>query len=149
MIQALYFGASWNRNQRVTVEDFAKDFNFAGVDIVQYLFATDVDDPGLPDGAYLMNAEGMNERGERVAERPQRLIPDGRPYPVPDFPGLKAVTTKPQPNAIHAEVRREDGTIAGQGRYVVADDGQSLSAATAGFDTQLRRFETLTVWDRQ
>ena len=101
------------------------------------------------DGAYLMNAEGTNEKGDRVAERPQRLIPDGRPRPVPDFPGLNAVTTRPQPNAIHAEVRREDGTIAGQGSYVVADDGRSLSATTAGFDTQLRRFETLTVWDRQ
>ena len=39
--------------------------------------------------------------------------------------------------------------VPGQGRYVVTDDGQSLSATTAGFDTQLRRFETLTVWDRQ
>jgi hypothetical protein len=101
------------------------------------------------DGAYLMNAEGTNEKGDRVAERPQKLIPDGRPRPVPDFPGLNAVTTRPQPNAIHAEVRREDGTIAGQGSYVVADDGRSLSATTAGFDTQLRRFETRTVWDRQ
>ena len=101
------------------------------------------------DGTYVMKAEGLNSKGERVVERPQRLIPDGQPYPVPDFPGLQAVTSRPQPNAIHAEVRREDGTIAGQGRYVVTDDGQSLSATTAGFDTQLRRFETLTVWDRQ
>ena len=101
------------------------------------------------DGTYVMKAEGLNGKGERVVERPQRLIPDGQPYPVPDFPGLHAVTSRPQPNAIHAEVRREDGTIAGQGRYVVADDGQSLSATTAGFDTQLRRFEMLTVWDRQ
>jgi hypothetical protein len=101
------------------------------------------------DGAYLMNAEGINGKGERVVERPQRLIPDGQPYPVPDFPGLHAFTTRPQPNTIHAEVRREDGTIAGEGTYVVADDGRSLSATTAGFDTQLRRFEMRTVWDRQ
>ena len=47
LIQALYFGASWNRNARVTVEDFARDFHFSGPDIAQYLFATDVDGPGL------------------------------------------------------------------------------------------------------
>ena len=34
-------------------------------------------------------------------------------------------------------------------RTSVAADGQSLTATTAGFDTQLRRFEMRTVWDRQ
>ena len=63
------------------------------------------------DGTYVMKAEGLNGKGERVVERPQRLIPDGQPYPVPDFPGLHAVTSRPQPNAIHAEVRREDGRL--------------------------------------
>jgi hypothetical protein len=102
----------------------------------------------VPEGAYLMNAEGRNAKGEKVAERPQRLIPDGRPYPVPDFPGLNAVTSRPHPNTIRAEVRREDGTIAGEGTYTVAEDGQSLTATTAGFDTQFRRFEMRTFWDR-
>ena len=101
------------------------------------------------DGVYLMKAEGRNDKGERVEERPQRLVPDGRPYPVPDFPGLQAVTSRPQPNAIRAEVRREDGTLAGEGTYVIADDGRSMSATTAGYDTQLRRFEMRTIWDRQ
>ena len=99
------------------------------------------------DGAYVMNAEGTNDKGERVVERPQRLVPDGQPYSVPDFPGLRAITSRPQTNAIRAEVRREDGTIAGEGTYVIADDGRSMSATTAGFDTQLRRFEMRTVWD--
>ena len=99
-------------------------------------------------GAYVLNAEGMNAKGEPVAERPQRLVPDGRAYPVPDFPGLTAVTTQPDPSTLHAEVRREDGSIAGEGRYVVSADGQSMVASTAGFDTQLRRFETKTHWDR-
>jgi hypothetical protein len=101
------------------------------------------------DGAYVMNAEGTNDKGEAVVERPQRLVPDGQPYPVPDFPGLRTVTSRPQPNVIRAEVRREDGTIAGEGSYAVTDDGRSLSATTAGFDTQLRRFEMRTVWDRK
>ena len=99
-------------------------------------------------GAYVLNAEGVNAKGERVAERPQRLVPDGRAYPVADFPGLTAVTTQPDPNTLRAEVRREDGSIAGEGRYVVSADGQSMVASTAGFDTQLRRFETETHWDR-
>src|SRR5688500_8783248 len=67
------------------------------------------------DGAYLMEAEGLNEKGERVSERPQKLTPDGKPYPVPDFPGLNTVTTRPQPNTLRAEVRREDGSVAGEG----------------------------------
>src|SRR5947208_3161065 len=32
-----------------------------------------------PDGRYLMKAEGVNEKGEKVAERPQTLNPDGKP----------------------------------------------------------------------
>ena len=103
---------------------------------------------GGPDGTYVMTARGTSETGKAVAERPQTLIPDGKPYPVPDFPGLVAVTTRPAPNTIRGEVRREDGSIAGEGTYVVAADGQSLTATTAGYDTQLRRFETTTAWDR-
>ena len=102
-----------------------------------------------PDGTYLMTATGTSAKGERVSERPQHLIPDGRPYPVPDFPGLVAITTRPAPNTLRGEAKREDGTVAGEGTYVVSADGRSLTATTAGFDTQLRRFETQTVWDRQ
>lgn len=101
------------------------------------------------DGAYLMEAEGLDAKNERVSERPQRLIADGMAYPVPDFPGLTSVTTRPQPNALRAEVRREDGSLVGEGNYVVSDDGTLMTATTAGFDTQLRRFEMQTVWNRQ
>lgn len=101
-----------------------------------------------PDGSYVMTAHGQNAKGEPVAERPQTLIPDGRAYPVSDFPGLVAITTRPEPGTIRAEAKREDGSIVGEGTYVVAADGQSLTATTAGFDTQLRRFEMQTVWDR-
>ncbi len=99
-------------------------------------------------GQYLMKAEGTDANGQKVAERPQTFIPDGEAHPVPDFPGLTAFTTQPNPHELHAEVKREDGSIVGEGDYVVSADGRSLVATTAGFDTQLRRFETRTVWDR-
>ena len=102
-----------------------------------------------PQGCYLMRAEGINAQGRKVAERPQEFIPDGKQYPVPDFPGLKTVATRLDPNTIQVEVSREDGSTVGQGKYVVSADGKSLTATTSGFDTQLRRFETRTMWDRQ
>ena len=58
------------------------------------------------------------------------------------------VTTRSGRNAIRAEVKREDGSIAGEGSCVVADDGKTMTATTSGFDSQLRRFEMRTVWDR-
>jgi hypothetical protein len=101
-----------------------------------------------PAGSYVLEAEGVNAKGEKVTERPQRMLPDGQPYPVPDFPGLSTVASRPDPRTIRVEARREDGSIAGEGTYVVSEDGASLTATTAGFDTQLRRFETRTAWDR-
>ena len=99
-------------------------------------------------GQYLMRAEGTDAKGQKVAERPQTFVPDGEPRPVPDFPGLSARATQPNPRELHAQVTREDGSIAGEGTYVISTDGTSMSATAAGFDTQLRRFETRTVWER-
>ena len=101
-----------------------------------------------PDGRFLMVAEGRNANGEAVAERPQTFLPDGKPYPVPDFPGLSTITTRPHPYVIEARVQREDASLVGEGSYTVTSDGRSMTAVTAGFDTQLRRFEMRTVWDR-
>lgn len=100
------------------------------------------------DGSYEMRASGISAKGERVTERPQRFIPDGKPYPVPDFPGLSAIATRLDERTIRGVAQREDGTLAGEGTFVVSADGKSLSATAAGFDTQLRRFETRTEWDR-
>ena len=99
--------------------------------------------------AYLLTAQGLNAKGEPVVENAQRLVPDGKPYPVPGLAGLMATCTLRDPNTLAAEVRREDGTLAGQGEYVVAPDGRSLAATTSGFDTQLRQFRQFTVWDRR
>ena len=101
------------------------------------------------EGGYLMTAEGVNGKQEPVSERPQRFVPDGRPVAVPDFAGLVTVTTRPDARTIRAEVRREDGSLAGEGTYVVDEEGATMTATTAGFDSQLRRFETQTVWDRR
>jgi hypothetical protein len=101
-----------------------------------------------PEGQYVMKAEGTDASGKRVTERPQTFVPDGKPRPLPDFPGLSAYATQPRPHELRAQVKREDGSIVGEGTYVVSADGMSLTATSAGFDTQLRRFETRTVWDR-
>jgi hypothetical protein len=100
------------------------------------------------DGGYLLLAEGLDEKGEPCVERPQKMFADGKPYPVPQMPGLVAVTSRPDPHTLVAQAKRDDGSIAGEGRYVVASDGATMTATTAGFDTQSRRFETRTVWDR-
>ena len=73
-------------------------------------------------GQYVMNAEGTDAKGQKVAE--------------------------PNPREIHGQVKREDGSIVGEATYVVSEDGKSLTATAAGFDSQLRRFETRTVWER-
>jgi hypothetical protein len=100
------------------------------------------------DGAYVIKAEGISEKGQNVTEKTQTLIPDGQPRPVPDFPGLAMTSTRPDVNTLHSNVRREDGSIAGQGTYTVSTDGRSLTAITAGFDSQLRQFEQRTSWDK-
>lgn len=101
------------------------------------------------EGVYLMTAEGTKPNGERVAERPQKFIPDGKPHPIPNLTGLSATACRPDANTIAAEARREDGSVAGGGTYTVSPDGKLLTASTFGFDTQLRQFKVQTVWDRQ
>jgi hypothetical protein len=100
------------------------------------------------DGTYLLFAVGVDAKGNPCEEKPQRLRPDGVSYPVDGFPGLMSVTTRPNRNTIRAEAKREDGSIAGEGTYAVADDGQTMTARTHGIDSQLRPFTQQTVWDR-
>jgi hypothetical protein len=102
-----------------------------------------------PDGSYLMTAEGLTATGETCRERPAKLIPDGKEHEVPDFPGLVAIATRPDPLTIASEVRREDGSVVGGGSYVVSSDGATLTGTTFGYDTQLRQFRQQTVWDRR
>ena len=101
------------------------------------------------EGYYLQKAEGINGKGEKVAERPQRFIPDGLLHPIPDFPGLSYIATRPDPNTMTTEARREDGSVVGGGTTVVSADGKSKTVSNFGYDTQLRQFKMTTVWDRQ
>lgn len=101
------------------------------------------------EGYYLQKAEGINEKGEKVAERPQRLLPDGKEHAIPDFPGLSYVATRPDPNTMTTEARREDGSVVGGGTAVVSADGKSKTVTNFGYDTQLRQFKMKTVWDRE
>lgn len=101
------------------------------------------------DGRYLVTAEGVSEKGQKVTERPQTLIPDGQPRPVPEFPGLMATCGRPEPRTVQTDVRREDGSLAGQATFTVSPDGRSLTAINSGFDSQLRQFKQTTNWDKR
>jgi len=100
-------------------------------------------------GRYTITAEGISEKRQKVTERPQTVVPDGQPRPVPDFPGLSTISTRPDPQTVHTDVRREDGSVAGQATFVVSIDGRSLTSINSGFDSQLRQFKQQTIWDRQ
>ena len=101
------------------------------------------------EGYYLKKAEGINEKGEKIAERPERLLPDGREHPIPDFPGLKYIATRLDRNTLTTEARREDGSVVGCGTTVVSADGKTKTVTNFGYDTQLRQFKMQTVWDRR
>jgi hypothetical protein len=100
------------------------------------------------DGTYILKAEGVNGKGEKCAEKPARIVPDGQDHPLSDFPGLIVVAHRLDPHTIRSEVRREDGSVVGGGSYVVSEDGRSMLATTFGYDSQLRQFQTQTAWDR-
>jgi len=101
------------------------------------------------DGCIVMNAEGIDEKGEPCVERPNRLYPDGRDYPLPDFAGLMVRTTRPDANTLRTECRRQDGLLVGAGTFSVSPDGRLLTASTSGSDCKLREFRQTTLWDRQ
>lgn len=101
------------------------------------------------DGTYVLLAAGVDAKGNRCEEKPQRMRPDGVAYPIEGFPGLTSVTTRPNRHTLRAEARREDGSLVGEGSYVVADDGQTMTAIGKGIDSQLRPFTQQTAWDRQ
>ena len=100
------------------------------------------------EGYFLKTAEGVNERGEKIAERPERLLPDGKEHPIKDFPGLRYQVTRTGLNSMTTEARREDGSVVGGGTSVISADGKSLTVENFGYDTQLRQFKVHTVWDR-
>jgi hypothetical protein len=101
------------------------------------------------EGYYLEKAEGVNEKGEKVAERPQRYIADGQDHPIQGLPGLSYRATRVDANTLAGEAKREDGSIVGGATKTVSADGKSMTIDNFGYDSQLRQFKMRTVWDRQ
>jgi hypothetical protein len=101
------------------------------------------------DGHYLQTAEGINQKGEKVSERPQRFLADGLDHPVPGSPGLSYRATRVAENTIVSEAKREDGSIVGGATQVVSADGGSMTIDNFGYDSQLRPFKMRTVWERR
>ena len=101
------------------------------------------------EGYYLQKAEGVSEKGEKVAERPQRYIPDGQDHTVSGLPGLSYRATRADANTLTGEARREDGSVVGGATKIVSADGRSMTIDNFGYDAQLRQFKMRTVWDRQ
>ena len=91
------------------------------------------------DDGYLLVAYGIKE-GQAVAERPTRIIPDGRRRPIVDLnggpvPGVPpgAVTFGSQPDTHTIEAIAEaDGNVLGKGTYAVSADGKALTVTTEG-----------------
>jgi hypothetical protein len=101
------------------------------------------------DGYYIKKAEGINKNGEKCVERPERFIPDGKPHPVPDFPGLSYTVTRTDPSTIRGQVTRQDASVVGGSTSSVSPDGRTLTITNFGYDSQLRQFRMRTVWDRE
>jgi hypothetical protein len=101
------------------------------------------------EGYYTQNAEGVNEKGAKVAERPQRYIADGQDHPIPGLPGLSYRATRVNANTLTGEARREDGSVVGGATKVVSADGKSMTIDNFGYDSQLRQYKMRTVWTRQ
>jgi hypothetical protein len=101
------------------------------------------------EGYYLQKAEGVNGKGEKTAERPQRYIADGQDHPIPGVPGLCYRATRVDASTLAGEAKREDGSIAGGATKIVSADGKSMIIDNFGYDSQLRQFKMRTVWDRQ
>lgn len=101
------------------------------------------------EGYFLKTAEGISEKGEKVAERPERFLPDGNEHPIAAFPGLRYRVTRLDPNTMATEAKREDGSVVGGGKSAISADGKTLIVENFGYDAQLRQFKMHTVWDRQ
>jgi hypothetical protein len=101
------------------------------------------------EGYYVRKAEGVNEKGEKVAEHPQRYIADGEDHPIQGLQGLSYRATRVDANTLAQEAKREDGSIVGGATKIVSGDGKSMTIDNFGYDSQLRQFKMRTVWDRQ
>lgn len=108
----------------------------------------------VTDEGYLLVAYGIKD-GQPVAERPTKIIPDGRRRPIVDLngrpipgvpPGAVAFGSQPDPHTIEAGAE-VDGQVLGKGTYRVSDDGQTLAVTTEGMGLK-GPFKTVAVFER-
>ncbi len=59
------------------------------------------------------------------------------------------VCTRLNARTIRSEVRNEDGTLVGGGTLTLSADGECLTIANFGYDSQLREVKQQTLWNRQ
>jgi len=106
------------------------------------------------DDGYFLVAYGIRD-GQAVAERPTRIIPDGRRRPIVDLngrpvpgvpPGAVAFGSQPDEHTIEAGAEA-DGKMLGRGTYSVSNDGQTLTVTTEGVGLK-GPFKVLAVFER-
>ena len=100
-----------------------------------------------------MVAYGIKD-GQAVAERPTKIIADGRWRPVVDLngrpilgvPGALAFGSRPDPRTLEAGVEL-DGQRLGGGTYKVSEDGKTLTVTSAGMGVK-GPFKVMAVFER-
>ena len=94
------------------------------------------------DGTYVIKAEGISEKGQKVTEKAQTLVADGQPRPVPDV-GMQRVGVRAR-----RWLNRGAGNLLGLGRRPIPyrDHGRiRLAAAAVRAAYDLGQDERLTV----
>jgi hypothetical protein len=108
----------------------------------------------VTETGYLLVAYGVKD-GQAVAERPTRIVADGKRRPLVDLngrpipgvpPGAMAVGNRPDRHTLegHVEV---DGKSLGTGRYHVSEDGKTLTVTNEGMGLK-GPFKVVAVFDR-
>ena len=95
------------------------------------------------DTGYLLVAYGV-VGGHAAAERPNRIVADGKRRPVVDLngrpvpgvpPGAMVVESQPDPRTLEVTVEA-DGKVLNSGRYRVSEDGKTLRVTNEGMGLQ-------------
>ena len=93
-----------------------------------------------------INFDGVNASGQ-LEGNTLMFNADGHGHPVPEAPGLVAITVL-RPRALQSIGKRDDIEI-GRSTYEVADDGQTMTATVSGIDGSGRLIEQVIVFDRE
>ena len=108
----------------------------------------------VTDNGYLLVAYGIKD-GQAVAERPTRIVADGKRRPVVDLngrpipgvpPGAMSIGSRPDRWTIEGRVE-VDGKMLGGGTYRVSEDGKTLTVTNEGTG-QKGPFKVVATFDR-